>query len=116
MRTPQFFFFRGSTPTLELALPFALGAGDAAYLTLSQDGLNPLEYAYNGQQASYVQGSLTPLEEDPKTLAVSMTQADTLRLQAGDCELQLRVKTDQGADAFFPIFGQIGETRKEGVI
>ena len=45
MRTPQFFFFRGSTPTLELVLPFALEEADAAVLTLAQDGLIVLEYA-----------------------------------------------------------------------
>ena len=116
MRTPQFFLFRGSTPTLELGLPLALGAADTAYLTLAQNGGKVLEYAFNGQQALSVQGVLAPLDTDPRTLAVSMTQADTLRLQAGDCELQLRVKTAEGADTFFPLFGQIGEARKDGVI
>jgi hypothetical protein len=114
MRRPQFFFFRGSTPTLELSLPFAPEAEDAACLTLAQDGTTVLEYALGGGTSA--QGSMVPAEDDPSVLLVHMTQADTLRLRAGDCELQLRVRTAEGADTFFPIFGQIGEARKQGVI
>ncbi len=114
MRTPQFFFFRGSTPVLELALPFALEAGDAAVLTLAQDGWTVLEYSLSGSTG--VGGTMAPAEDDPTLLLVEMTQADTLRLQTGDCELQLRVRTDAGAETFCPVFGQIGQARKQGVI
>ena len=114
MRTPQFFFFRGSTPTLELALPFALKAGDAAVLTLAQNGLTVLEYRLSGSTG--VGGTMVAAEEDPALLLVEMTQADTLRLETGDCELQLRVRTDAGAETFCPVFGQIGQARKSEVI
>ena len=111
MRTPQFFFFRGSTPTLELALPFALGEADAAVLTLAQDGQIVLEYARGADG----EGLSVPADE-PDLLRIRLPQADTLRLTAGDCELQLRIRNADGAVTFYPIFGQIGQARKEEVI
>ena len=69
MRTPQFFFFRGSTPTLELALPFALGEADAAVRTLAQDGQIVLEYARGADG----EGLSVPADE-PDLLRIRLPQ------------------------------------------
>ena len=36
--------------------------------------------------------------------------------RSGDCELQLRVRTEAGSDTFFPLCGAVGQARKEGVL
>jgi hypothetical protein len=114
MRTPQFLLPRGGTPVLELCLPFVPEAEDTVYLTLCQGGVPVLEYAMNGQANPPAEGSLS-LSEDG-TLLARMTQSDTLRLAAGECELQVRVKTDLGADVFPILRGAVSRLRKQGVI
>ena len=116
MRTPQFLIFRGSTPTLALQLPFSPASTDVVFVTFSQRDLVLLEYARNGTPSPAGAGTLSLSEDEPDTLLLEMTQADTLRLLAGDCRLQVRVKTDEGADTFFPVTGCVGEALKEGVI
>ena len=116
MRTPRFILPRGSTPTLELRLPFALAEEDTVYLTISQQGTPVLEYARNGTAQPAAAGSLRLSEDEADLLLAEMTQADTAALQEGDCELQLRVKTALGADTFPVLRGFVGRMRKQGVI
>ena len=112
----EFLFFQGSTPTLELVLPLALHAEDKIFLTFSQADQRVLEYAINGSASPAGSGTLRLAEGEENVLLLSMTQADTLRLAAGDVELQLRLKNDVGADTFRPLIGRVGPARKEGVI
>lgn len=112
----EFLFFRGSTPTLELVLPLAVQASDTVWLTLSQGGQAVVEYAMNGSSTLAGSGTLTRAEEDENVLLLTMSQADTLALAAGDVELQLRIKNDVGADTFRPICGRVGRALKEGTI
>ena len=116
MRRPDFLFFRGSSPTLELVLPLSLDAEDTVYATFSQNGQSALEYALNGTPSPAGAGSLSLAPDSADTLLLLMTQADTLALASGECELQLRVKTQAGADAFPPLHGFVGRTQKEGQI
>lgn len=116
MRTPLFCIPRGSTPTLELELPFAADPEDVIYLTFSQADRPVLELARNGTAVQPGTGSLQVDAADPCLLLASLTQADTLRLEAGDCLLQVRIRTAGGADTFLPIPGRIGEALKGGVI
>ena len=116
MRRPQFLFFRGSSPTLELVMPLRLSASDTVYATFSQGGVTALEYACNGTPSPAGTGTLSLAPDAPDTLLLSMTQADTLALAAGECALQLRVRTQDGADTFPPLRGCVGQTQKEGLI
>ena len=112
----EFLFFRGSTPTLELVLPLAVGWNDKIFLTLAQGGRTVLEYALNGTANPAGSGTLRRDETDENLLLLTMSQADTLSLEAGDVELQLRLKNDVGADSFRPLWGRVGPALKEGVI
>ena len=116
MEEQDFLFFRGSTPTLELVLPLAVDPADVVFLTISQGGRTVLEYAMNGTAHPAGTGTLSRDEQEENVLLLSMTQADTLALQAGDAELQLRLKNSVGADTFQPLWGRVGPARKEGVI
>ena len=116
MEEQEFLFFRGSTPTLELVLPLAVGAQDVVFLTFSQGGQAVVEYAINGQPDPAGTGVLARDDAEENVLLLTMTQADTLRLEPGDTELQLRLKNSVGADTFRPLIGRIGPARKEGVL
>ena len=116
MEESQFLFFRGSTPTLELVLPLRLSYDDVIYLTLCQGGRPVLEYALNGSPAWPGSGELRRDEADENVLLLTMSQADTLALAHGDCELQLRLRTADGADTFAPCFGWVGQARRKGEI
>lgn len=116
METPRMLFFRGSTPTLELELPLELTDEDTAFLTISQQSEPVLEYAMNATPSPAAQGRMYLCPNNPRLLLVEMAQADTVRCLAGDCELQLRIKTEFGADTFYPIRARVGQMRKEGVI
>ncbi len=116
MRTPQFLIFRGSTPTLELTLPLVPAETDVIYLTFSQMDTPVLELARNGEAAPAGTGSLLLSPEEPGLLLAALTQQDTLRLRTGICHLQVRIRTGEGADTFFPVTGYVGEAQKEGEI
>lgn len=116
MRTPRFILPRGGAPTLELALPREVGTEDVIYLTVSQSGLPVLEYARNGTPSPAATGSLTLSDQNAQTLRLQMTQADTLRLEAGDCDLQLRIKSEGQAEVFPLLHGAVGPVRKQGEI
>lgn len=116
MRRPHFLFFRGSSPTLELVLPLNLSSSDTAFATFSQGGAPALEYALNGSPSPAGTGSLSLAQDAADTLLLAMSQADTLALAAGDCALQVRVKTDAGTDTFLPLHGFVGQLQKEGMI
>ena len=45
-----------------------------------------------------------------------MSQADTLALETGNVDLQLRLKNSVGADTFQPLTGRVGPAWKEGLI
>ena len=116
---PMFMLYQGSTPTLELVLPIELQPTDVVYATFSQDEERVLEYHINGTNSVVPPppaGTLRLDVHDGHTLLLEMTQADTFRLQPGDTELQLRIKTEDGADTFIPALGYVGKARKEGVI
>ena len=115
-------FFRiaqGSTPRLELGLPFTLpDSGVKAFVTFSQGGANVLEYSYGGTAPPAIAGTgtLSVDSSDKSMLVLSMTQADTLSLKPGDVEMQVRVKTPDGADTFEPLVGAVLKAKKGGVI
>ena len=114
MRTPQFVLPRGGSPTLELELPFTPGPEDVISLTVSQAGVPVLEYTQNCSSDFGAQGSLSA--EEDGLLLVHMTQADTLRLETGECDLQLRIRTEDGADVFPLIRGAVSTLRRQGVL
>lgn len=118
MDNHQFIIAQGSTPTLELALPFELDAGDTAFVTFSQGDQNVLEYGLNGTATTAIAGTGTLSRDvnDHSLLIIKMTQADSLKLTPGDAELQVRVKTADGADTFMPLVGEIIKSHKTGVI
>ena len=116
MEESQFLFFRGSTPTLELVLPLAVAPEDTVYLTLRQRDRTVLEYALNGTPYPPGGGQLRRAEEDENVLLLTMSQSDTLALESGDVELQLRLKNTVGADTFRPLRGKVGVAFREGVI
>lgn len=116
MEEGEFLFFRGSTPTLELVLPLAVGWTDTVCLTLAQGGRPVLEYAINGTASPAGTGTLRRDEAEENLLLLTMSQADTLALEAGDLELQLRLKNDVGADSFRPLRGRVGPVLREGVL
>ena len=112
----EFLFFRGSTPTLELVLPLAVDWSDTVYLTMSQQGRAVLEYAMNGSPLPAGTGTLRRDETEENLLLLTMSQADTLALETGNVDLQLRLKNSVGADTFQPLTGRVGPAWKEGLI
>lgn len=112
-----FCVLQGSTPTLELVLPLDLAEEDVVYATFAQDFDPVLEYQRNGTPTDDPpEGDIELARDDPRLLLLHMTQADTLRLEAGDVTLQLRVKTAAGADTLLPIFGRVIRADKGGEI
>ncbi len=105
---PEFKFHRGSTPVLAFSLPLALNAAkDKLIITFSQDYEVRLEKTA-GETGCSVEG---------KQATVQLTQAETMALLVGDCEVQLRyLLADGTADVSNPILGQVLRTAKEGVI
>ena len=85
----------------------------AAVMVLLARQLNIL--ALGEQEARAVGMRVLPLRMGLLLLA-SLTQQDTLRLKAGACRLQLRIRTGEGADTFLPVTGYVGEAQKEGEI
>lgn len=118
----NFIIPQGSTPRIEMGLPFELPDGSTAYATFSQADRSVLEYAYNGTATPSIAGtgSLTRDADDKSLLILAMSQADTLGLKPGDAELQIRVKTtisgESFADTFASIPGVIVKAHKLGVI
>ena len=114
----QFIIAQGSTPRLELALPFRFPDGGKAFVTFSQGEKDVLEYGLNGTATPAIAGagSITVNSNDKSMLVLEMTQADTLLLTPGDIELQVRVKTTDGADTFEPLVGAVLKAKKGGVI
>lgn len=116
MRTPDFLILRGSTPVLKMELPVQPEEADVIYLTFRQGSRNVLEYARNGTASPAGTGTLRLSETEPNLLEAEMTQADTLRLDAGECVIQVRLRGEDGAQTFFPVVGRVGEALKQGVI
>ena len=116
MRTPAFLIRRGSTPVLKLDLPVQPEETDVIYLTLGQGERNVLEYARNGTPSPAGTGTLRLSETAPNRLEAEMTQADTLRLKAGECVIQVRLRGRDGALTFCPVVGRVGETLKQNEI
>lgn len=114
----MFAIARGSTPTLELELPFAAPLNSIVYATISQDDHPVLEYGINADASAGISGSGSFAfdDADSSVLLIRMTQTDTLALTAGDVELQVRIRTYDGADTFLPLYGHVVEAIKEGVI
>lgn len=77
--------FRGTTPTLEFAIPFDTSLLAEAFVTLSQN------------DTVIVDKLLQDCKRNARKLSVQLTQEDTLKL---DCscktEVQIRVRTKAG--------------------
>lgn len=114
----QFRIAQGSTPSLELGLPFEADVDDVVFVTFTQSDRNVLEYGMNGTPSVLIAGAgeLSIDDDDPSIMVLTMTQADTFKLTPGDAELQLRILTVDGADTFFPLVGEIIKANKTGVI
>lgn len=112
----KYLIFQGTTPTLELVLPFEMDPDDVAVATFRQGNVNRLEYGYNADVDVFVRGAgtLALKDGDSSVLLLTMTQADTLRLSEGDVEIQLRIVTEDGADTFAPIIGAVGPAFRKG--
>lgn len=97
---------RGTTPTLEFALPFQTNQLAEAFVTISQRG------------AVVIDKPLTECECDAKMLTVRLTQAETLRLQSSCiCEIQIRARTLDGEAVASNIMSvQTERILKDGVI
>ena len=111
MREPDFFFFRGCSPVLELWLPLSLDEQSVLCATFSQGGQIMLECVQNVQ--SHSRSEIAP-EVDGRMVRLALTEQETMDFLPGDCELQLRVRTEAGSDTFFPLCGAVGQARKEG--
>lgn len=120
MNNLNFLIFQATTPTLELVMPMELAVDDAALVTIRQGDTDVLEYGLNAEARADIAGSGTLAFADDGTdtsvLLVNMSQADTLGLTVGDAELQLRVVTQDGADAFIPVPGAVGPAFRHGVL
>ena len=105
---PQFFFFPGATPTLEFVLPVEIDVStDILYVSFSQGYETVKEY---DQDSSAVTA-------DGNSIYVAMSQADTLKFGAGDCEVQLRyLLADGTADVSVPVPGLVGRTQMTEVL
>lgn len=118
MDNHEFVIIQGSTPRIEMALPFEFPDNGVAFATFAQKNKAVLEYGLHGTATPEIvgSGSLALDAEDSSMLVLTMTQADTLGLTPGDAELQLRIKTTDGADTFFPLVGAVVRAWKTGVI
>lgn len=97
---------RGTTPTLEFAIPFETDLLAEAYVTLSQNG------------AVVIDKPLSQCNCDGNKLTVKLSQDETLKLQC-DCitEIQIRARTIAG-DAVASNIMRVntGRVLKDGVI
>jgi hypothetical protein len=97
---------RGTTPTLEFAIPFETGQLAEAFVTLSQNG------------AVVIDKPLSQCGCNGNKLTVKLTQEETLNLQC-DCitEIQIRARTLSG-DAVASNIMRVntGRVLKDGVI
>lgn len=105
----DFKFFQGSTPSMELVLPLKIPQDAAVVVTVAQEGKCVLEYALgaSARPAFAGTGQLEIDSEEEGVLILTMTQADTLKLEPGDIELQCRIRTEAGADTFDPLLGLV---------
>ena len=99
---------RGTTPTLEFALPFEVDLIAEAYVTISQN------------QSVVIDKSLSELTCAGKTLTVKLSQEDTLKLQQSEfkpAEVQICVRMKSGDALASDIMRlHVGRILKEGVI
>ena len=118
MKTPQFHFYQGSTPTLLLGLPYALASDDVIFATFSQGGRTVTEYRHNADPYSPAPGGSVTLDtEDATRLCIALTQEDTFLFAPGCCELQLRtVKPNGSADTLLPVQGLVGKAQNQEVM
>lgn len=97
---------RGTTPTLEFAIPFETGQLAEAFVTLSQNGLVVIDKP------------LAQCNCNGNKLTVKLTQEETLKLKC-DCitEIQIRARTFSGdAVASDIMYVNTGRVLKDGVI
>lgn len=100
--------YRGTTPTLKFTLPFAASTLDEIWITLGQLGKEVLTK------------TKTSCTIDGKTVSVTLTQEDTLKLTAYRNEptlIQIRIKTNDGTALASKVFTVPTENiLKDGVI
>lgn len=118
MDNMRFMIAQGSTPRIELLLPFELKNRYVVFVTFEQKRNAVLEYGLGFQPSPEIagEGTLSVDPDDKSMLVLNMTQQDTLSLIPCDIEMQVRVKTDDGADTFLPIPGHVIKAIKGGVI
>lgn len=107
MRTPQFQIMQGQECYLYLSCPIDLTDCTKIYLTIVQDGKVFGEFSELNALSEY--GEISIDDEESTDLVLHLTQAATLDLNAGECEIQIRVKTSDGADTFLPVWGMVGK-------
>lgn len=113
----DFMVTRGSSPHLELGLPLEVDSSSVIYVTLAQADHTVLEYTLGGEEAEEPPtGELALDQSEADLLILYMSQADTLRLETGDVELQVRVRHDGEADTLICAVGYVGKALKGGVI
>lgn len=114
----QFMIAQGSTPRIEFALPFDLTSADVISVVVVQSDTIVREFGKNyTPPPNTSNGSTLEIDvDDASVLALNLSQADTLILAPGDAEIQIRVKTSDGADTFFPITGAVVRAYKKGVL
>jgi hypothetical protein len=97
---------RGTTPTLRFSIPFDADLLEEAYATLSQN------------DKVVVERSLKDFKVDGRTLSVTLTQEETLKLQCEvKTEIQMRVKTKTGEALASDVYvTDTGRILKDGVI
>lgn len=101
MDNKQIMIAQGSTPHLELVLPFEIEEMDDAIFTIMQNGQIKKEWQKSQDEEMEVDSA------DKAIMRVHMSQADTFALSVGDAEFQLRVRRGDDIDTFLPIPGVV---------
>ena len=98
--------YRGTTPTLRFTLPFDTSTLDVVWVTIAQGG----KVIINKEKSD--------CDLNGKDISVTLTQAETLVLTAGNkTEIQLRVLTTDGLALASEIFRENTDyILKDGVI
>lgn len=98
-------FVRGTTPEIRLKLPFGADVLSDIYIAFAQDGY------------SKVIKSTSDVKKTDQTLAVTLTQTETLKFKPGNVEVQIRAITVDGvAIASKIITADVGKVLQNGVI
>lgn len=85
--------YRGTTPTLNFILPFAVNTIEAGYISLVQN------------RETVIEKSIFECELEEKTIRLKLSQTDTLQLDDHTAtEIQLRIRLTDGTALASKIF------------